>query len=121
MQHHMDRVAMRKAGNIEGWEPWFYQRHDGGLLIKVGPVRTLTRGPRKGQKTADRNISKTVLVSDEDIQSEYQRYEAETGNCGECFGDKQVLFAAGVSGNKYRECRVCSGTGKAINQATKVS
>lgn len=117
--HHMDTVAKQKAGGIEGWEPWFYERITGGLIIKGGVPRLITRGSRKGKKTWDKGSSQTVLVSFDDIDRERQRYEAETGRCGECYGEARVVIAAGSCGTKYKPCPECNGTGLAPNvQAT---
>lgn len=110
---HMNTVAARKAGDIPGWEPWFYERVGGGLIIKGGIPRLISKGPRKGKKTWDPKESQTVVVTPEEVEREYQRYEAETGKCGECFGDGKVVASAGVSGTTYRECKVCGGSGKA--------
>ena len=117
---HMDVVAKRKAGNIEGWEPWYYERLGGGVVIKGGIPRLITRGPRKGEKTWDTQNSQTVVVSSEDIDREFHRFEAETGKCGECMGEGKTVASAGVSGTTYRECKVCKGTGNAASSVKQV-
>lgn len=116
MHFHMDVVAKRKAGNIDGWVPWFYRREEGGLIIKGGVPTLVTRGPTKGRRRWNTKESQTVVVSDEDIEREHARYEAETGKCGDCFGEKKQVVGAGTSGTTYRKCKRCNGSGTAPNK-----
>lgn len=116
MQYHMDVVTKRKAGNIDGWAPWFYQRVEGGLIIKGGVPTLVTRGPTKGRRRWNTKESQTVVVSDEDIEREHARYEAETGKCGYCFGAGKLVASAGADGTTYCKCKECDGSGAAPNK-----
>lgn len=119
---HINAVAIRKCG-IEGFTPYAYERLGGtqdiisgkaaDIMITLGKERILTRGPRKGQKTWDTKDSVRVVVTYDEAKAERQRYEAETGNCGECFGTGQEWCVwSAAEGNRHRQCRVCLGTGK---------
>ena len=108
---HMNRVAIRKAG-AAGWEPYSWQWIIGGVLVIGGVPRLLKRGPRKGQKTWDRNGA-MVAVTTEEIAAEFCRYEIDSGRCGNCMGDGSVVSRAGIDGTTYKQCPRCAGTGKA--------
>lgn len=68
----IDRVAVRKAGNIEGWEPFYYERISdaGDVLVKGCVPRILTRGPNKGAKTARGCDVVSVVVTSEECKAE---------------------------------------------------
>lgn len=104
---HYDTIAKQRAGNIEGWEPFYLELITGGLIIKGGVPTLVTRGPTKGEKRWNTKEAQTVMVSNDDADREYVRYEAETGNCGGCFGDGKSVF------NELKPCKKCNGTGKA--------
>jgi len=77
----MDRVARRKAGNIDGWQPYYYEAVSGGLIVKGCMTYTISRGPRKGElgfKTSDRN--KTVVITATEIKAEERRMAREKAN-----------------------------------------
>lgn len=106
---HWEAIAKRKAGDIDGWE-WGDVRAAGDDLIVRGGVPN--PGPRfrkwKGVQLTE------VVVTKAEEQAEYERYERETGGCGECFGEGQVLADwHRETGKEYRPCPVCGGTGKA--------
>lgn len=105
--HHMDVIAKRKAGDIEGWEPFEYERVTGGLIIKGCIPEIISRGPRKGQKRASKDVQ-TVLVTCEEMEAEMADYEAKTGKCGECYGE-----GARPGSRTAGDCPRCHGTGAA--------
>lgn len=109
---HMDVVAIAKSG-VEGWEPFKYEMIGKDSLITGGVPRILTKGPRKGRKTWD-GAGTAVVVTKDEVEAEAARYTAETGNCATCYGEGKV-FASWhhIEGTTYRECNVCTGTGKA--------
>lgn len=116
MTYHMDVVAKRKAGNIEGWEPWFYQAVEGGLIIKGGVPTLVTRGKTKGRRRWNTKESQTVVVSDDDLTQEKARYEDETGKCAECYGEGKTIASASADGSRtYRNCKKCNATGAVPN------
>jgi hypothetical protein len=41
-------AAIRKAGNIEGWKPYLYEKIQGGILIRGCMTAPKKRGPDKG-------------------------------------------------------------------------
>lgn len=109
---HMNAVAIRKSG-IAGWEPYAWERIGEDVIFTGGIPRLLMRGPRKGKKTWD-GKGTSVVVTRAEESTEEARYVAETGNCGRCQGDGKVFASWSVTdGTKYRECKQCTGTGKA--------
>lgn len=105
---HVNTVATSLIGNIEGWEPFCWEVITDNYLVEGG-IPTVVRGRKKWGRDTRR-----VIVTKDQVIAERQRYEAETGNCGECMGTKQTLKSCGVTtGPIYRPCRECNGTGKA--------
>lgn len=113
---HMLSIAQRKAGGSEELKISGWTRIGTGndFVVRVGVPRALKSGPRKGQLTFRDSKITEVLVSEAELQAEHARYEAATGNCGDCFGNGEV-FASWhhIDGTKYRKCSRCHGTGKA--------
>lgn len=106
-------VAARKAG-IEGWEPYKFEKIGSDAVAVTGGIpRLLTRGPRKGRKTWD-GKGTTEVVTSVEMELEFKRYEADTGKCGDCLGERRVY--AGwhhIEGTRYRPCKRCGESGKA--------
>lgn len=115
---HLDAVARRKTGGQEGWEVCAWERIGEGrdLLVKGGVPRELKAGPRKGKTTwRDVPTQKAVVTGDE-LDAEHARYEAATGNCGDCFGKGKVLRRwSAADGVVMKPCARCGGTGKTPN------
>lgn len=110
----MASVAIRKAG-IVGWEPYRLEVVGDVVLVDGAIPHIITRGPKKGQKRWSPLVSprKTYVTHAEAVEEE-KRYEAETGKCGDCFGEgKKVWGWNKDEGTKYRECKKCHGCGKA--------
>ena len=116
--NHLDEVARRKVAGPEGWEVCGWERIGTGndLVVEGGVPRLLKAGPKKGKKTwRDVPVQKAV-VTEAELKAEHARYEAETGNCGDCFGNGEVFASWSVSaGVKHRPCKRCNGTGKTPN------
>lgn len=119
---HLDTIARRKVSGPDGWEVCGWERIGGGndLVVEGGVPRLLKSGPKKGKKTwRDVPVQKAVVTSDE-LKAEHARYEAETGNCGDCYGKGEVFASWDhVEGTKYRKCERCGGTGERPNVRAK--
>lgn len=114
---HMNEVARRKVNGPEGWEICGWERLGDGrdFVVEGGVPRLLTRGPRKGHKRWDGPRLKTVVTGAE-IDAEHARYEADTGNCGDCGGTGEVLAGwSAKDGTKLEPCPRCGATGKTPN------
>lgn len=112
---HMNEVARRKVGGPEGWEICIWERIGEGrdMVVSGGVPRLLTRGRRKGQMTWDNPLQKAVVTAAE-IAAEHSRYEAETGNCGDCYGTAEVFARwSAINGTETKPCQRCGSTGKA--------
>lgn len=66
-------AAARKVGNTPGWFPFEYIAATGGMIVKGGVLREVTRGPNKGQLTANGCNVDEVVVSDMEIRREAAR------------------------------------------------
>jgi hypothetical protein len=73
------------------------------------------RGPKKGKTNYHNKLSepKTVYISCQQYDQCVIDYEKETGKCIECFGHpgQQWIGWSKDSGNKFRECPECKGSG----------
>jgi len=115
--NYMNEVARRKVNGPDGWEICVWKRIGDGrdFVVEGGVPRILTRGPRKGRKRWDGPRLKTVVTGAE-IDAEHARYEAETGNCGDCGGKGEVFASWSVTdGTMMRPCQRCNATGKTPN------
>lgn len=110
---HREAVALRKLGEPAGFQ--FYQLEfigtDAVKLTGCIVTRTYSRGPRKGKPVFDgERLVAVVTAGEEEI--ERARFEAETGQCGECMGEGKTLKAwRQETGAEWRPCRSCGGTG----------
>jgi hypothetical protein len=112
---HLDTIGRRKVSGPEDWEVCAWERIGDGndLVVEGGVPRLLKVGPRKGKKTwRDVPLQKAVVTRDE-LEAEGARYEAETGNCGDCYGKGDVFAGwSSAAGTEYRTCGRCNGSGK---------
>ena len=113
----MELCARRKIGMPDTWQAFRWQRK-GDYIIVTGAVVTETfkRGPRKGRpkwSARDPETEMPVTVHDGEFSAFKLAWEAETGLCHRCQGTGKVMKSWSVAdGTTYRECDVCSGTGK---------
>jgi hypothetical protein len=111
---HISEAARRKIAGPEGWEICFAECIGGGrdFLVAGGVARLLKRGPHKGKKTWD-GPRQRVVVTGNEIDAEYERYEAESGKCGDCMGRGAVVVGWSVTaGAKTQTCSRCGGSGE---------
>lgn len=111
---HRERVGHRKLGSPADfrWYAWRFIHPDTVLLTGCVSSGTVTKGKRKGWPRFD-GKKVEVAVSDAEIESEKQRYEAETGHCAECMGEGKVVSGWNhETGVRLRECKLCCGTGE---------
>lgn len=115
---HMNTVAKRKVGGAEGWRYCRWERIGDGMnfIVEGGVPRLLKSGPRKGEQTWRDVPTQKTVVTGEEMDAEHARYEADTGNCGDCggTGEEFASWKAG-EGTKMKTCGRCAGTGKAPN------
>lgn len=112
--NHMEGVARRKVGGTDQWEACKWKRIGEGndFLLAGGVPRLRTKGKNKGSKTWDGPLQEAVVTGAE-FDAEHARYEADTGNCGDCGGSGEVLKRWSVeSGAEMKVCPRCNGTRK---------
>lgn len=112
---HAETVARRKCHAPEGFEVFKWEAIGSDAVSLTGGIpRIITRGPRKGKKTWNKCIVTTEIVTKSEADAEQDKYEKETGRCGECMGEGKLLSGwSRDSGYTYRECSRCKGSGKA--------
>lgn len=111
---HLEVAGLRKLGNPEGFKFYRYEVLDDESFLLTGcvPSGTYTRGPRKGRPKYD-GPARRVTVNHAELKAERARYEAETGLCWDCRGEKRVVNGwTRVEGTTYVPCRECDSTGK---------
>lgn len=97
----------------EGFEFYSWQAMTGGVLLKGGVCRTLTRGPRAGKKSWRGSKTTTVIVTEAEAMAERESFGRETGKCPRCDGTGQAWTGWSIDeGNKYKPCSECDATGK---------
>ena len=118
-ESHGERVARRKAGDIPGWEVYRWEVIGDPFTSKdvmyTGCVpRLLKRGPRAGHKAWDSaETRRVVVVAGTEVETEFRRYEQETGNCGECMGEGQRCRGWNkAEGIQLAPCERCASTGR---------
>lgn len=115
-QTHHDAVALRKLNcTADEWDAWLMEViTDDAILFTGGKPRLKKTGKNKGKRTWDKPYRK-VVVTDGEVRAEFERYEKETGLCGQCYGEKQECVGwSAKDGNKMITCRRCKGTGFAL-------
>ena len=114
---HLFESAKRKAKNNEldaySWEVI----GSDAILVTMGIPRILQKGKNKGKKTWDGKFQEVVTKAE--MLEERNRYEKETGLCGECLGETKVFLGWNhIDGLSYKGCGRCFGTGKREELAT---
>ena len=117
---HNERVGLRKLNVTDPrfrFFAWECVGTDSVKLTGCVVTRTITRGPRKGQPSYDKPHVVAVVTEAERTQ-ERERWEAETGHCGECLGSGQVMKRWNhITGTEYRPCTPCGGSGRVAGAA----
>ena len=81
-------------------------------IVGAVPIGTITRGPNKGRPKMPKE-RQTVFVSDAQVRETEQLFEQNTGKCHKCEGDGNEWCGwSRESGNRYRRCSRCDGTGR---------
>jgi len=111
-------IAERKANPSKrtGWDVAFMEKiGPDATMVSGGFPRPIKQGKRKGELTwRGVEMCGPVIVTDREVAEERARYEAETGNCGDCLGEgNRCVGWHKETGKEYRACLTCSGTGKA--------
>src|SRR3990167_10978085 len=103
---HRENVGKRKINAPPGFE-WFRWEVIGPDATKLtGCISTGTykKGPQKGRPKYD-GPRQEVVVTNAEEAAELDRYEADTGRCGRCLGDGQVLAAWNhLTGVSWKQC-----------------
>lgn len=95
------------------WSYFTWEDIGGALVVKGSEEYRLTKGPNKGRR-GWRGPKLTVVVTNEEQESEKRRYEDETGKCYQCQGDGQMWIGWNhESGSRFGTCIICAGTGDA--------
>lgn len=115
--HFHEVIARRKLGQPAEWQACVLERvGPDALRLEGGVPRPLKTGNRKGRLTWRDCTITTCVVTDEEVLREQAAYEADTGNCAGCQGERQVPWSwHHIEGTKYRDCSKCNGTGKRAN------
>jgi hypothetical protein len=108
--------AEKKMG--AGW-CWRQSEAVGGAFVLTGakPIGVFSRGPRKGKpKFPDKKAYEKVVITTDELNAAYAEYEASTRNCYRCQGKGLENYGwSAEEGQKYRACKRCNGTGKAVS------
>lgn len=106
---HLEIIAKRKAGNIDGWEAYRFECVGSDAIMVTGGIPETTKTGKKRW----RGKGHVEIVLQSEIETEKHRYESDTGKCAECFGTGQEFAKWSVSnGTEYRTCHKCDGNGR---------
>jgi hypothetical protein len=115
----LDQLACEKAGQGEEWAVyrWEAMPESRGTLVTGAVAPPYKSGPRKGQpnwQKRDLATERRIFISYDEGYAYMLEWERKTGNCAQCQGrGKRVVGWSRDGGNRYRDCGVCKGTGKA--------
>lgn len=111
--HYAEVVAREKVG-ITNWKAYLWRvldRNSGIFWLKGGVPKKIQIGKRKGENNWRGVPTNVVYVTKQECEAAYAKYEADTGNCGECLGGGKILRSAHINGTRiYDACPKCSGT-----------
>ena len=120
---HVDwynETAKRVHGKPDGWK-WCsldsHQKPPGYIEVHGAvPIGTVSRGPRKGRtRWPPKSECDIVWMQDSEINETMRLWEIETGKCSACRGNgNSIVGWSREGGNKYRECKKCSGSGLSL-------
>lgn len=69
----LNEIAKRKVGNIETWEPYYYESLVGGILVRGCLTIPKKSGKNKGELmylTKEKDI--TVVISTDELKDNYE-------------------------------------------------
>jgi hypothetical protein len=115
---HYGEAGKDKLSTEIGFDFFRFERIEGDMMLLEGSLtKIITRGKNKGDvRWLPEGERKTVMTADETIVW-CEKYEKETGNCAQCFGEGKVMNSwSAKDGTKYRPCNRCSGSGKSVKQ-----
>jgi len=112
---HDIEVALDKVGRPAGFKFYRFEALSGSDVLYTGCVAGVySKGPRKGKPKYD-GPAQRVVVTQAEIAAQREKFERETGLCGECCGKRQVWCGWSVNeGNRYRPCPVCGEKAEAV-------
>jgi len=85
---HATVVARNKLGLSDDWQIYAFDRIDDtdATKVKLGIPTKLGNGDIVwGEK------ERLAVITEAEVAAEFARYEAETGNCGMCLGEKEIF------------------------------
>jgi hypothetical protein len=106
-------VARAKLGASVAWEWYAIEVLNSArdVLVTGGIPNAGVKGRRKWRGVTG---EKVVVTQSEKDAAELE-YESTTGNCRDCFGEKQTLAIFHVDGTRtYRPCHRCNATGSPL-------
>jgi len=114
----VNRAAEMKVG-IEGWLAYRWQATEGGSIVTgCVPCGTHTKGKNKGTPRFTKPIQgtqKIVVVTDEEMATLAEQFEAKTGRCWNCKGEGTLIAGWSKEGGTLRKpCKRCQGKGVCI-------
>ena len=111
-------AARQVHGLPDDWQPRIYECLDrdlGFVLTGSVPIGTYSRGPRKGRpKWPPLRQLPRVVITTEEVRQARIHWEHATGMCSHCGGSGQQVKSVGIGGTTYRVCRICQGSGTAV-------
>lgn len=110
-------IARRKLNLPDVYTCCGWRRVDpDGLLVNIAEEYIKQSGKNKG-KRGWRGKERTAFVTYAEEIAERVSWEKSTGKCSTCGGDgKEICGWSVESGQKYRECKRCNGSGQANEQ-----
>lgn len=105
-------IARRKLRQPDSWRMYALEVVGPDLMLTGSDTRPLLRGARKG-KPKHIGPSERCCVTPAELQAARLEYEAESGCCSTCFGERQTIASYAPDGATYRPCAACGGTGQA--------
>lgn len=106
--------ARELLGETEDWKVYSMECPDvGDSVILRGAVAYVDEGGHK-HWSEEKELDRTVVISDDDHYVWCQKWEVKTGKCWKCVGEGRLIHSANyVTGvTEYKECPKCKGKGE---------
>ena len=116
--NHIENIARRKLSVSEEWQSCVWKRvgDTNDCIVSLSIPHIITRGKNKGKKRWP-GPTRDAVVTQVEIQAEIKRYELETDNCGQCYGEGRTWVGWGKdTGDRYKICAKCHGSGSASRE-----